>query len=119
VTQTPVELRGILGRTRSSATVRSGPGTGYAVLGVLQRGAEVDVVGRSDDGEWLQAFYPPGSQLHGWIEADLLDVEGDPTTLAIGEANPGPNVYVPTEPFVAEEPVDEAPTEVIEEPTEP
>jgi hypothetical protein len=118
-TQTPAELQGLLGRTTSSATIRSGPGEQYPVLGVLKRGAEVDVVGRSDDGEWLQAYYPPGSQLHGWIEADLIEVEGDPMTLAIGEPNPGPSVYVPTEPFVPEEPVDEEPTEPVEEPTEP
>lgn len=111
VTQTPAELRGLLGTTLSSATVRSGPGEQYAVLGVLQRGTEVDVVGRSEDGDWLQAYYPPGSQLHGWIEAALLEVEGDPLTLVLGEANAGPSVEVPTAPFIPEEPLDDEPTE--------
>jgi hypothetical protein len=43
-----------------------GPSTEYPVLATLPRGARVEVVGRSADGEWLALSVAPGSPLYGW-----------------------------------------------------
>ena len=54
-------------RTRSVVDVYLGPGAGYAVVGLLPRASELDVVGRDENGEWLAIVLVPGSSLHGWI----------------------------------------------------
>jgi len=41
-------LEGLTGKATSTINVRSGPGNGYVVLGVLRRSSEVSIVGQSD-----------------------------------------------------------------------
>jgi hypothetical protein len=106
------ELQGITGKATSTLNVRSGPGNGYSVLGLLLKNAEVNITGRSDDGEWLQVEYPIHSNLHGWLMADSLDVKGDSTALPIATPEAIPLAEAPTyeaRPTVEEEtPVPEA-----------
>jgi hypothetical protein len=87
---------GLLGTTRGTTAVRSAPGPRTTVLGTLQGGADVQIDGRSSDGGWLRVIYPPDSEIHGWIDAEDLDVNGDPETLVIATAEPGPQVELPT-----------------------
>lgn len=92
-------IGGLAGTTKTTASYRNGPGPTYVILGTIPRGATVAVVGRNEDDSWLQVRYPPSSTLKGWVDAKLLDVEGDVTVLAI--AGPGPVAsaditYVPT-----------------------
>ena len=68
-TQTPVPPP----RTRSTQQVRIGPDDGYAVLGTLASGSEVDLQGRDDSGDWLAIEFPPGSSARGWIPTDAVD----------------------------------------------
>jgi len=49
----------------NTAQVRSGPGIGYRVLGVLERGTALDV--RDRMGEWLRVA-PPAGSVTAWIE---------------------------------------------------
>ncbi len=44
--------------------VRTGPGFGFAPLGVLRGGDEVPIIGRTTDGTWIQVKSPFGD---GWI----------------------------------------------------
>lgn len=117
---TVVPLEGLPGRLSASVSMHNGPGATYAILGTIPRNALVSVVGRNEDNSWLQVVYPPGSQLRGWIDATLVEVEGNISQLAIGGPGVGPNIDVPTSVEIPTEPV-EIPTVPEEEatPTEP
>jgi hypothetical protein len=101
---------GLVGTTRGTTAVRRTPGSGTTVLGTLQRGADVQIDGRSSDDGWLRIIFPPNSELHGWVEADDLDVNGDVTTLVVATAEPGPQVELPTLPPATETPTPDGTT---------
>ena len=61
--------------------VRRGPGINFAVIMNLQRGQQVDVVGRSVDRQWLQIVVPERPTERGWVSQELLAVEGDVNSL--------------------------------------
>jgi hypothetical protein len=54
--------------------VRTGPGTDTNVVAVVERGAEYDIVGRSDDDEWWQICCQDDQQV--WIARDFVDTDG-------------------------------------------
>jgi hypothetical protein len=58
----------------------------------------VQIDGRTSDNGWYRIIFPPNSELHGWVEAESLDITGDPLTLAIATAEPPIQVELPTEP---------------------
>jgi uncharacterized protein YraI len=76
--------------------VRSGPGTGYTVIGTLNAGATVPVTGRNASSTWLQIEHRPGAS--GWVAAWLVTPNGDIASLpVIGGGAPQPPV-IPTTP---------------------
>ena len=86
--------------------VRSGPGTNYAVVGAGQVGQSTKVVGRNDDGTWLQIEYPSAAGT-GWVYTELVQVNGDSQGVEIAEAPPPPPptaTPVPTAPPPPPEP---------------
>lgn len=93
---TPVIGPGLSGKLRTTVSMHNGPGPGYAILGTIQRNAVVKVVGRNQDNTWYQVIYPPGGTLRGWVQASLIDVEGNTSTLVIAGPGAGPNIAVPT-----------------------
>lgn len=113
-TKTPTKqesdaLEGLTGKATSTINVRSGPGNGYVVLGVLRRSSEVSIVGQSDDGEWLQIEYPIHSNLHGWVIVTSLEVQGDLAGVAIATPETLPMADVPTYEAVATVPAELTP----------
>lgn len=70
--------------------VRGGPGTNYPIVGPGPAGSTAPVIGRNDSASWLQVEYPPGSGGTGWVFAELVQVSGDPQTVAVAEAPPAP-----------------------------
>lgn len=60
--------------------VRSGPGTGNAVLTTLTRGQVVVADGRNAAGDWLRVVLD--DERSGWVSAPLVTSEGDLSTLA-------------------------------------
>lgn len=101
VTKTPTQEQvegqsGVTGKAASTINVRSGPGNGYNVLGVLRKGAEVSVVGKDEEGGWLQIQYPAHSKLRGWVIADSLELEGDLASVAVATPDSIPMPDVPT-----------------------
>lgn len=90
----------LTGEVIATANVRSGPDERYPVLGTVRNGASLEVVGRSEDEQWLQVVYPPRSGLHGWLDATFLRLNGDPTRLALATAEALPIPEVPTQPPV-------------------
>jgi uncharacterized protein YraI len=89
---------GVTGTTNKIAAVRQSPGSRTPVLGTLDSGNDVVIDGRSADTKWYRIIFPPNSELHGWVSADLLDVVGDPSTLVVATAEPAVVVDVPTQP---------------------
>ncbi len=53
--------------------VRSGPGTDYAVIGQAVQGAQLRVIGRSQDSRWLVVDY---RGQYGWVAAWIVETFG-------------------------------------------
>jgi hypothetical protein len=114
-TQTAEKL---MGKAEATINVRSDPGNDFQVLGVLRRGTEVEIVGKSEDGEWFEIVYPADSDLRGWVLAESLEVEGDLGRLGVATPDqivePPERTYEPAEteppPTPADTPTSEAPT---------
>jgi len=63
--------------------VRSGPGTQNGQIGSLSAGDAVQADGRNEDSSWLRVIVSEGTA--GWVSADLVQVTGDISTLAVVE----------------------------------
>ncbi|MDE3096050.1 MAG: SH3 domain-containing protein [Chloroflexota bacterium] len=100
---------GVQGTAKQVTAVRSAPGRGTPVLGTMPQGSEVVIDGRTTDSGWYRVIYPPGSELHGWVEADFLTVTGDAAALVVATAEPPVYVDVPTLP-PADTPVPSTPS---------
>ncbi len=62
----------------SSVNIRSGPGTTFAAVGAAQPGDTFDVIGRNEDGSWIQIDYPDLAEgQEAWIAAFLVDISVD------------------------------------------
>ncbi len=59
--------------TITNLNVRAGPGVGYQVLAVLDKGAPVAAVGRISDATWLQIDYIQGKRL-AWVARAYVSV---------------------------------------------
>jgi hypothetical protein len=64
---------------------RSGPGTDFDVVTVVERGAEYDITGRNDDGSWWLICCIDGAQ--AWIIGEFVDTDG--AVDAVPVAGPG------------------------------
>jgi hypothetical protein len=64
---------------------------------VLRRGSEAKIIGRSDDGEWLEIEYPARSNLHGWIIASSVETSADLAAIPIATPESLPMAIVPTD----------------------
>jgi hypothetical protein len=95
----PVEktatAQGVTGRTNTTTAVRRAPGVRSA-LGTLPRNTDVVVDGRSEESGWFRIIFPPNSELHGWVEADDLDITGDPLLLRVATPEPPEIIDLPT-----------------------
>jgi hypothetical protein len=85
---TPGALRGIVTRSIATSTVREGPSTEYTEIGTLRSGQDVEVVGRNNETTWFLIYFPPRSQLKGWVPASALRVPDNAGTLAVVSATP-------------------------------
>lgn len=56
--------------------VRSGPGTGFDSLGVLNADDVVSLAGRNRDGTWLQIEFAGAPAGRGWVSAGFIRAEG-------------------------------------------
>lgn len=97
-TSKTAEAVGVHGTARDITAVRQAPGSTTPVLGTVQKGADLVIDGRTTDSGWYRVIFPPRSELHGWIEADQLDVSGDAASLVVATAEPPVIIEVPTLP---------------------
>jgi hypothetical protein len=87
--------QGVTGRTNTTTAVRRAPAA-RSVLGTLPRNTDVVVDGRSQESGWYRIIFPPNSELHGWVDAEDLDITGDPTVLRVATPEPPDIVDLPT-----------------------
>ncbi len=67
----------------SALNVRSGPGTGYPVIGSLQPGATVTALARNDAADWIQLERSDLPGKSGWASARYLTLEGSAQDLPV------------------------------------
>lgn len=73
ITSTPIIITGTL---KARVNVRSGPGTGYDSLGLLDSSQTIQIFAQNTDGTWLQILYSPSPSGTGWIAAQFVDTNG-------------------------------------------
>jgi uncharacterized protein YraI len=66
----------ITGTLKARVNVRSGPGTWYDSLGLLDSGQTVQIFAQNEDGTWFQIAFSPSSSGSGWISAQFVDTGG-------------------------------------------
>jgi hypothetical protein len=67
----------------SALNVRSGPGTEFAVIDLLENGATVTVVGQNEAGDWWLICCVGGEEAEGWVAARFMTPAFDPTAAAL------------------------------------
>lgn len=76
-TELPVTL---IGTTVGSPNVRTAPSTGADLLATLRNGESVQVIGRTQGGNWYQIIYQSSAR---WANAEFLQLDGDRNELPI------------------------------------
>lgn len=85
-------------RSTGDINLRSGPGTSYAIVGVLSADQDVAVVGRNQANDWVQVYFGSTS---AWAYAPLLTIDGDVTmvTVAAADTMVSPSYTAPMQAF--------------------
>ncbi|MHB8749367.1 MAG: ABC transporter substrate-binding protein [Aggregatilineales bacterium] len=86
----PTQPVGVVLTAKSTANVRSGPGTVYGIIGKLKQGDTEQVIGVSPDNLWLVINF---AQQQGWVSASLVDVVGNLASVPV--INPPPTPTLP------------------------
>jgi uncharacterized protein YgiM (DUF1202 family) len=68
-TSQPIE-----GTLSTRVNVRSGPGTSFDILGLLNAGGKVQILSKDSRGEWYQILYPSAPQGRGWVAAQFVQI---------------------------------------------
>ncbi len=85
---TPAVVEGVCVASSShNVNLRSGPGTNYARLALLQARETIQVVGQSDNGQW---FVVQNDTTQGWVSAFVVSVTGPCAQLPVVAAPPLP-----------------------------
>lgn len=88
--------------------VRAGPGTDYAIVGVLFAGQQVPALGRSIGGDWVQISFPEVSGGVAWVYAYLVTLSGS-VPVVEPPATPTPAVTPTIDPTLAAQFIQEIP----------
>ncbi len=66
--------------------IRSYPGLAGEVVGQARIGTQLEIMEKSNDGEWLQVCCPLGNSetvIQSWISAEFIDITFQPTSAAV------------------------------------
>jgi len=74
--------------TGDTLNVRTGPGTNYPKVGVLSKGDQVVVTGRTKAGDWLAVTLAGGNK--GWVSASLVQLDVPVSAVAVAQNIPKP-----------------------------
>ncbi len=81
--------------------VRSGPGTNFDGIGVLQMGEKATALGRTEGGDWILIEYFGVEGNQGWVYTSLVIPEGETLPIIIPPATPTPLVTATIDPTLA------------------
>lgn len=59
----------------TTVNVRAGPGKEYAILGSLEKGKGVEIIGISPDGQWWAINFGIAENGKGWVSSNFVTVE--------------------------------------------
>jgi uncharacterized protein YraI len=66
---------GPTGRVIQRLNVRSGPGTTFDTLGMLEPGVAVSLTGKNPTASWFQIDYPAGAGGRGWVTSQYIQTD--------------------------------------------
>lgn len=77
-TPQPAQANKLTGSVKSKTlNVRSGPGTGYLIIGVLKLGDKLEVVEQNAKGDWWRVCCLPGTDVRGWVSSSFIKPDFD------------------------------------------
>jgi cell division septation protein DedD len=82
--------------------VRSGPGTGFGLVGTANLGERFEIVGRNAEGTWYQICCVNGQQ--GWVSGELTDEENEELAQVVAAPTAAPVAQAPAEPAPTQPP---------------
>jgi Tol biopolymer transport system component len=85
-TATPIPPQATATQT---VNVRQGPGTNFTIVGKLTKDTSAIVLGKNQDGKWLQVEFPDAAH-PGWISAAFAKVTGSVDTVPVVAVAPPP-----------------------------
>jgi uncharacterized protein YraI len=97
----PTAAQGATLKVGEVVNIRSGPGTTYPIIGGLQAGAEVPVLGRDTTSNWYAVNNAGGAQGQGWVARAVVSFSGDAASLPIMTAAAPPPAAPPAVPPTA------------------
>jgi uncharacterized protein YgiM (DUF1202 family) len=70
--------------------MRAGPSTQHQVMGTVERGDRLEILGKNQAGDWLKVVAPDGTE--AWVFAQLVttDVDLDDVSVAVAPTMPPP-----------------------------
>lgn len=82
----------VIAQAIGQINLRSGPGTNTDIVGQLQPGDTVPVIGQSLQFRWLVVAWKDGPNGQAWVYKDVVVIIGDLTTVPIMEPPPPPTL---------------------------
>jgi uncharacterized protein YgiM (DUF1202 family) len=73
------------GKVTQRLNVRSGPGTSFDTLGLLQAGVMVSLIGKNSSSSWFQIDYPAGPGGKGWVTSQYVQTDSSASLPVIDE----------------------------------
>ncbi len=64
------------GTTNAQVNVRSAPSSTASSLGLLDFGAQAQVIGKDSTNQWLMIIYPENSSTTAWVAASFIQITG-------------------------------------------
>lgn len=80
--------------------VRAQPNINAQLLGQINRGQSVTVIGKSADGQWVQVSFAASPSGSGWVFAQVATITGDLGSVPVtgGQTTPAPSAAVQLQP---------------------
>jgi uncharacterized protein YgiM (DUF1202 family) len=88
-TNTPNPVAEVIEET---ATIREGPGQNYSIIETVEIGTELEIIGRSEDGDWLAVFV--SEEQNGWVLARSVSHTINLENLVVLVSPPTPNAKI-------------------------